>query len=116
LVNPLTRTAVVEIELPNPQHLLKPGMFARVQITLGKKEDVILIPTHAIVEETGQKKVFLVQDGKAVSRMVESGATQDGWIEIKTGLAEGDSLIVAGQYLVKENEPVKVVSSTGGEN
>lgn len=116
LVNPLTRTASVEIELPNPKHFLKPGMFARVQVSLGKKENVILIPTHAIVEETGQKKVFLIQDGKAISRMVESGTTQDGLIEIKTGLAEGDSLIVAGQYLVKENEPVKVVSAKGGES
>jgi Cu(I)/Ag(I) efflux system membrane fusion protein len=58
----------------------------------------------------------LVQDAKATSRIVESGAVQDGWVEIKTGLAEGDSLIVAGQYLVKENEPVKVVSTKGGES
>jgi multidrug efflux pump subunit AcrA (membrane-fusion protein) len=115
MVNRRTRTAPVEINLPNPKHLLKPGMFADVEIALGKKEDILLIPAHAIIEETGEKKVFLVSDGKAVSRLVETGISQDGWIEIQNALAEGDSLIVTGQYLVKDDEPVKVVSSRGGK-
>lgn len=114
-VNRLTRTARVEIGLPNTKHLLKPGMFADVEIALGKKEDIVLIPAHAIVEETGEKKVFVVSDGKAISRMVETGISQDGWIEIHNALAEGDSLIVTGQYLVRDGEPVKVVSPKGGK-
>lgn len=115
MVNPLTRTASLEISLSNPKHLLKPGMFAYVEILLGKKEDLILIPAHTIVEETGKKKVFVVMDGKAKSRMVETGISQGGWVQIKSGLAQNDSLIVTGQYLVKENEPVKIVSQKGGE-
>jgi len=115
LVNPLTRAVSVEITLSNPKHLLKPGMFAYAEISLGKKKDLILIPAHAIVEETGKKKVFVVTGGKAVSRMVETGISQEGWVQIKSGLAEDDSLIVVGQYLVKNNEPVKIVSLKGGE-
>lgn len=115
LVNKLTRTAPVEISLSNPRHLLKPGMFVQAQIFLGKKEDIILIPTHAVVEESGKRKVFVVVDGKSVSRMVETGISQEGWVEIRNGLSENDSLIVAGQYLVKENEPVKIISKTGGK-
>ena len=115
MVNQRTRTARVEIGLSNPKHLLKPGMFADVEIALGTKEDIVLIPAHAIVEETGEKKVFVVSDGRAVSRMVETGLSQDGWIEIQSGLAEDDSLIVTGQYLVKDGEPVKVVSPKGGK-
>lgn len=115
MVDRLTRTARVEIGLANPKHLLKPGMFADVEIALGKKEDIVLIPAHAIVEETGEKKVFVVSDGKAMSRMVETGLSQDGWIEVQSGLAEDDSLIVTGQYLVKDGEPVKVVSPRGGK-
>ncbi|MCK4428076.1 MAG: efflux RND transporter periplasmic adaptor subunit [candidate division Zixibacteria bacterium] len=115
IVNPLTRAVSVEITLPNPKHLLKPGMFAYAEISLGKKKDLILIPAHAIVEETGKKKVFVVTGGKAVSRMVEIGISQEGWVQIKSGLAEDDSLIVVGQYLVKNNEPVKIVSLKGGE-
>jgi len=115
IVNQFTRTAKVEIALPNPDHLLKPGMFAYVRIFLGEKDDLILIPASTIIEEGGKKRVFVVKQGKAVSRLVETGVSQNGWTEIKSGLKEDDSLIVAGQYLVKDSEPVKVVSGKGGE-
>jgi len=115
VVDPLTRTASVEITLSNPQHLLKPGMFARVQVILGKKEDVILVPAHAVMQEAGNKTVFVVREGKAVLLPVETGASQDGQVQIVAGLAEGDSLIVAGQYLVKSGESVKVIAAKEGE-
>ena len=115
VVNQLTRTASVEITLPNPQHLLKPGMFAQVEILLPGDEDFVLVPAHTILEEGGKKKVFVVKDGKATSRSIETGFSQRGWVQIKSGLSENDSLIVEGQYLVKENEPVKIISKTGGE-
>jgi multidrug efflux pump subunit AcrA (membrane-fusion protein) len=115
LVNQLTRTASVEITLSNPQHLLKPGMFAQAEIALGKKDDLVLIPAHTILQEGERKRVFVVANGKAVSRSVETGISQNGWVEIKSGLSENDSLIVAGQYLVKTDEPVKVIAPKGGE-
>jgi multidrug efflux pump subunit AcrA (membrane-fusion protein) len=115
VVNQLTRTASVEITLPNPQHLLKPGMFAQVEISLGQKDDLVLIPAHTILQEGERKRVFVVTDGKAISRNVETGISQNGWVEIKSGLSENDSLIVAGQYLVKTDEPVKVIAPKGGE-
>jgi multidrug efflux pump subunit AcrA (membrane-fusion protein) len=115
VVNQLTRTASVEITLPNPQHLLKPGMFTQVEISLGKKDDLVLIPAHSILQEGERKRVFVVANGKAISRNVETGISQNGWVEIKSGLSENDSLIVSGQYLVKTDEPVKVIAPKGGE-
>jgi multidrug efflux pump subunit AcrA (membrane-fusion protein) len=115
VVNQLTRTASVEITLPNSQHLLKPGMFAQVEISLGEKDDLVLIPAHTILQEGERKRVFVVANGKAISRNVETGISQNGWVEIKSGLSENDSLIVAGQYLVKTDEPVKVIAPKGGE-
>lgn len=115
VVNQLTRTASVEITLPNPGYLLKPGMFAQVEISLGKKDNLILIPAHSILQEGERKRVFVVANGKAISRNVETDISQNGWVQIKSGLSENDSLIVAGQNLVKENEPVKIISKTGGE-
>jgi multidrug efflux pump subunit AcrA (membrane-fusion protein) len=115
VVDPLTRTATVEITLANPQHLLKPGMFARVRVLLGKVRDVILIPAHAVMQEAAKKTVFVVRQGKAVLLPVETGASQDGQVQVLSGLAEGDSLIVAGQYLVKNDEPVKVIPQKEGE-
>jgi multidrug efflux pump subunit AcrA (membrane-fusion protein) len=115
LVNQLTRTASVEITVSNPQHLLKPGMFAQAEISLGEKDDLVLIPAHTILQEGERKRVFVVANGKAISRNVETGISQNGWVEIKSGLSENDSLIVAGQYLVKTDEPVKVIAPKGGE-
>ena len=115
VVNQLTRTASVEVTVPNPNHLLKPGMFAQAEISLGNMEELILIPAHTILQEGGKKKVFVVMDGKAVTRDVETGISQRDWVEIKSGLAENDSLIVSGQYMVKANEPVKTISVKGGE-
>ncbi|MCJ7577827.1 MAG: efflux RND transporter periplasmic adaptor subunit [candidate division Zixibacteria bacterium] len=115
LVNQLTRTASVEIALPNPQHLLKPGMFAQVEISLGKKDDLILIPAYSILQEGEGKRVFVVTDGKAIPRKIETGISQNGRVEIKSGLAENDSLITSGQFLVKADEPVKVIAPRGGE-
>jgi multidrug efflux pump subunit AcrA (membrane-fusion protein) len=116
MVNQLTRTASVEITLPNPGYLLKPGMFAQVEILLKGHGDFLLIPVHTILlEEGGKRKVFVVSEGKATSRGIETGLSQNGWTEIKSGLSENDSLIVAGQYMVKENEPVKIISQKEGE-
>jgi multidrug efflux pump subunit AcrA (membrane-fusion protein) len=115
VVNQLSRTAQVEIILSNPEHLLKPGMFAQTKIFTGDKKDIILIPAHSITDQGQNKKVFVVNEGKAMSRTLETGITKDGWVEIKNGLSENDSLIVAGQYLVKENELVKVIFRTDSD-
>lgn len=116
VVNQLTRTASVEATLPNPGYLLKPGMFAQVEILLKGQGDFLLIPVHTILlEEGGKRKVFVVREGKAISRSIETGFSQNGWMEIKSGLSENDSLIVAGEYMVKENEPVKIISQKEGE-
>ncbi len=110
VVNQLNRTVPVEIILSNPEHRLKPGMFTQAKIFIGERKDLILIPAHSITDQGQNKKVFVVNEGKASSRTVETGITKDGWVEIKNGLSENDSLIVAGQYLVKENELVKIIS------
>jgi cobalt-zinc-cadmium efflux system membrane fusion protein len=115
VVSQLSRTATVEITLSNPDHLLKPGMYAQVKVSLGEKKDIILIPAYAVLQQELTKKVFVVNQGKAVSRTVVTGVTQNGWMEITSGLAENDSLIVAGQNLVKVNEPVKVITSSVSE-
>jgi multidrug efflux pump subunit AcrA (membrane-fusion protein) len=115
VVNQLSRTASVEITLANPDHLLKPGMYAQVKVSLGEKKNIILIPSYAVLQQELVKKVFVVNQGKAVSQTVASGVTQNGWVEITSGLAENDSLIVSGQNLVKANEPVKVITASGSE-
>lgn len=108
-INPMTRTASVEITIPNLNHSLKPGMFAETEIILGKKEDAILIPAYAVLEQSEDKKVFTVEDGKAVLQVVELGIDQGDLVEVKSGLAPGDSLIVAGHHRISSGDSVRVV-------
>ncbi len=112
-INPMTRTASVEITIPNRNHKLKPGMFAEVEIIIRKQDDAILIPAYAVLEQSSDKKVFTVVDGKAVMRLIEVGIAQGDLVEVKSGLGVGDTLIVAGHHRVSSGDPVRMVEGGG---
>jgi HlyD family secretion protein len=86
------RTLDVEVDLRNVtgRPRPKPGTSADVEIILDKRENVIRVPTFAVIEG---KRVLLAEDGKAVSRDVTSGLRNWEWTEIRAGLAEGDLVI-----------------------
>ncbi len=108
-INPSTRTASVEITIPNRNHKLKPGMFAEVEIIIRKQDDAILIPAYAVLEQSSDKKVFAVVNGKAVMKAIEKGIDQGDLVEVKSGLAEGDTLIVAGHHQVSSGDLVRIL-------
>lgn len=108
-INPTTRTASVEITIPNQNHRLKPGMFARVEIILRQKADAILIPTYAIIEQSEMRKVFTVVDGKAKSKSIDLGVNQGELVEVVGGLEVGDSLVVAGHHKISNGETVRIL-------
>jgi membrane fusion protein (multidrug efflux system) len=108
-INPTTRTASVEITIPNQNHRLKPGMFARVEIIVRQKEDAILIPIYAVIEQGQIRKVFTVVDGKAKSNSIELGVNQGELVEVVGGLEVGDSLVVAGHHKISNGETVRIL-------
>ncbi len=108
-INTMTRTASVEVTIPNQNHRLKPGMFARVEIIIRQKEDAILIPTYAIIEQSQMRKVFTVIDGKAKSELIELGADQGELVEVVDGLKAGDSLVVAGHHKISSGDKVRIL-------
>jgi len=91
-----TRSFLVKVRVPNPQELLKPGMFARGTITVAVRRDILQIPEGALVLTSSKPVVFIVRDGKAVSREVTLGDRQSGFVEITRGLAEGDVVVADG--------------------
>lgn len=109
VVDRLTRSASVEITLSNPKHLLKPGMFAEVKITQSTEKEAILIPGYAILERGDQKIVFVVKQQKAFSKAVETGEFGSDFIQIKAGLAPGDTLIISGQHKVNDGDSIRIV-------
>ncbi len=103
IVDPISRKAWVETLIPNPKHLLKPGMFARVEIIIKTHKDTLLLPHKALLKQNGQKIVFVVQDSRALLKRVETGLSDEESIEIVKGLAEGEIVIIEGNYGLSDN-------------
>ena len=89
-VNVIARTLTVEAEVANGEGLLKPGQFATVRITQSKPEPAIMVPATAVKAEGESNKVYIVKDGAAREAIVQVGLLENGMIQIKTGVAEGD--------------------------
>lgn len=89
-VNVTARTLVIEAEVANGDGLLKPGQFAIVRITQSKPEPAVMVPATAVKAEGDINKVYVVKDGAAREVLVQTGLLEDGMIQIKAGVAEGD--------------------------
>ncbi len=89
-VNTTARTLVVEAEVANGDGLLKPGQFATVRITQSKPENAVMIPASAIKTDGDLNKVYVIKDGVAREKLVQTGLLENDLIQIKQGLAEGE--------------------------
>jgi membrane fusion protein (multidrug efflux system) len=86
--------------------MLKPGMFARFSIIYDVHDDVVLVPYSALVDEDYENVVFVVEDGIAHRKVVTTGITSDGKIEITDGLDGHERVVVVGQNGLKEGTSV----------
>jgi len=93
-IDPATRTYLVVMQVPNPDHKLKAGVFARVDITPEAKSHVILAPREALRSEDGRTHVLSVKDGRAVEAPVTVGIVGEDVVEVLGGIREGDEVIV----------------------
>ena len=108
-VDPESRTADVEIQVDNKDHRLKPGMFARVSLVMQRREGILLLTKDSLLRESGTTGVFVHDSGRALLREVRLGLEGEQYVEILTGLREGDEVIVAGQYELRDGMPVNVI-------
>ncbi len=109
VVDERTRTVEVEIHVPNAGRLLKPGMFARVELVLLEKKGVPVIPEHAVTWLEDRPTVTLVNDGKARRRAVKLGLAEGPAVEVTEGVEPGALVIIRGQQGLKEGDPVVAV-------
>lgn len=107
-LNRATRTMTVEVDLPNKDHRLKGGMFARVEVLVGTHPQAIQIPLDAVSRLEESQYVYVVKDGKAHQVPVVLGARAENRVEVVKGLAGDEQLIVSGKDLVSEGIPVQV--------
>ncbi len=106
-----TKTMTTEIDIPNPDLVLRPGMWATVEIELEKKQDALLIPAEALVTEKNKNSVFVARDGKAQKITVTTGFDDGVNVEVLKGCGPGDAVIVAGKQSVTDGQKVEAVES-----
>jgi membrane fusion protein, multidrug efflux system len=106
-LNRATRTMTVEVDLPNKDRLLKGGMFARVEVLVGKHQNALQIPIDAVSRLEDVQYVYVVRDGKAERVSVEIGVRDENRVEITHGLDGSEQVIVSGKDLVHDGTPVQ---------
>jgi membrane fusion protein, copper/silver efflux system len=107
-LKPETRTVPVRIELANPGQLLKPAMFAQVEMQVGARTPVLVIPDSAVID-SGTRRVVLVQlqEGRFQAREVKLGDASDNYVEVREGVKEGEQVVVAANFLIDAESNLK---------
>ena len=107
-VDPTTGSMRVTALFPNPDYLLRPGLFCRVRVRTRVIQGALLVPERAIAEVQGSFQVVAVgSDHKASIRSVELGESMNGWRVIKRGVQTGETVVVEGLQKVRDGEPVE---------
>ncbi|MGH9956597.1 MAG: efflux RND transporter periplasmic adaptor subunit [Pyrinomonadaceae bacterium] len=106
-VSPSSRTLSVEAEIENSSGVLKPGQFASVRILQPRSAPAVLIPSRAVQTESGVSRVFVIKDGQAQQRVVQLGQVESDLIEIKSGVAEGESVATSDLDQLSDGMAVK---------
>lgn len=105
-----TRNVSVQAEMPNPDRLLRPGLYATVAVAQGARADAILVPLTAVQTSASGDSVYIVKDGKAALVPITTGAEIGGRTVIESGLHAGDVVVTSGQIKLQPGAPVKVAS------
>jgi len=105
-LDPSTRSLLVEIDLPNPDHALRPGTFVEVSLGLREIPNALVLPPQAINSGPKGKSVFIIEAGHAKLAPVQTGISDGRWIEITSGLSGDEDVVVVGKRKLLEGSPV----------
>ncbi len=111
-IDPQTRTFEVEITVPNGKELIKPGMYARVTMNYGKRQNVV-VPDQSVVKMlgSGDRYIYVYKaDGTVSYQKVELGRRMNDKYEILSGIADGDEVVTSGQVALKDGIAVERVN------
>ncbi|MFA6179938.1 MAG: efflux RND transporter periplasmic adaptor subunit [Candidatus Methylopumilus sp.] len=110
-LNAQTRTTAVRLQMANPSGLLRPGMYAQLELSgLGSKGRVVSVPDTAVIY-SGRREIVLVQlaEGRYEAREVKLGARSDDYVEVKKGVGAGESVVVSANFLIDAESNLKAV-------
>ncbi|MFB0934390.1 MAG: efflux RND transporter periplasmic adaptor subunit [Propionivibrio sp.] len=111
-LNAMTRTVPIRVELANPGLLLKPAMFAQVELPVTARGNVVTVPLSAVID-SGTRQIVLVQqgEGRFEPREVKLGARSDKHVEVVEGIKEGEQVVVAANFLIDAESNLKAAIS-----
>jgi len=108
MVDPVSRAFIVKVEIPNKNHRLKPGMFARVKIYPKIHKDALIVPFKSVMKRAGTTVVFVIEGNTVRLRAVTPGITNEREIEVIDGLQEGEGVVIEGHYGMADKTEVRV--------
>jgi membrane fusion protein (multidrug efflux system) len=112
-VDPDTGTFKITIEISDQERRVKPGMFGRISIVYDQRENALQIPRGALIEDDAGTRVFVVEEGIARRRAVETGYSERGMVEILSGLSDDDVIVTVGQVGLKDESKVTIINEPG---
>jgi multidrug efflux pump subunit AcrA (membrane-fusion protein) len=108
-----TRTAPIEIIIPNPEHSLKSGMFAQVELAIEERQNTPVIIKEAILGKTPRNYVYTVKGNTAQQKAIKLGIHQGAYYEVLDGLKEGDLVVAVGQQRLFDGALVEIEREDG---
>jgi len=108
------RAIRLRARIPNPGGALSPGLFARVQLVVERRENAMLVPESAIFSREDKQFVYRVIDGRAVRTAVVLGQRMPGFVEVRAGLARDAQVVTAGQQQLRDGARLQVAPVKGG--
>ncbi len=115
VLDPATRTAEIEIEVPNAGFRLKPGMYARMSVTIESRTGATLVPKSSIVDYDGKRGVFtMTSDNKAQFVPIEIGIEDENHVEARSGVASSDTFVTGGASSLRNGDTLVLAGQRGG--
>lgn len=111
VVDPATGTFKITVEISDEGRTIKPGMFGRVSIIYDTHENALQVPRSAVQDDGGEQTVFVVVDSKAQRRLVSTGFSDRGMMEITSGIDDDDAIVTLGQAGLKDDALVTVIGA-----
>lgn len=110
-----TRTLRVRALVKNNHPELVPGIFAKVNLQLGKDSSALMIPTQAVIPTARNKQVILFKKDSAVFTVIETGIRDSVFVQVTSGLQVGDTVLTSGLMVIRPNAKVKVKKVTSNK-
>jgi len=108
-LDPDTRSFGGLVLIDNPNQIIRPGMFVKIETVVAQKDSVIVIPKNIILSKRKGKTVYIVEKGAAQERIINSGIENAEFIEIREGLKVGERLVTKGFETLHKHSKVKIV-------